>query len=403
MTPARASTSYRGWLLAPISRQGVTVQVATKPGILAHGDIDVPNQFLAEAVAELSLPAAGAPALHLACGTGLVPAVAAVRGWQVTAVDRYLPHEEATRRTLDATAPGHHATVHHATTIGDRVPQASQALVTLRMPVDKRSAQLAVAEAFTALEIGGRFLVAGANDEGIKPLARYLAQWFGPVHVDRQGGSCRLLRAHKLAATPADPTVARPHWSHADAWHELATTLAGETLTLVSRPGMFSWEHLDEATALLADVMPVRAGDRVLDLGCGTGALGLVAARRVGPEGYVVCLDADADAVRAASHAASLNGITNLTAQASDAGEAADTGTFDVVVTNPPFHVGKGTDLSVPRAFIKDAWTALRPGGQLALVANRTLPYERLTADQFGAVHTLHDGRRFKVLGATRA
>jgi 16S rRNA (guanine1207-N2)-methyltransferase len=57
----------------------------------------------------------------------------------------------------------------------------------------------------------------------------------------------------------------------------------------------------------------------------------------------------------------------------------------------------------VPRAFIEDAWTALRPGGQLALVANRTLPYERLIADQFGAVHTLHDGRRFKVLGATRA
>jgi 16S rRNA (guanine1207-N2)-methyltransferase len=212
-----------------------------------------------------------------------------------------------------------------------------------------------------------------------------------------------LLRAHKLAAAPADPAVSTPRWRDPDAWHELATTVDGESLTLVSRPGMFSWEHLDEATALLADVMPVRAGDRVLDLGCGTGALGLVAARRVGPEGHVVCLDADADAVRAAIHAAARNGISNLTAYASDAGEVAAPGAFDAVLTNPPFHVGKGTELSVPRAFIDDAWTALRPGGQLALVANRTLPYERLIADRFGAVHTLHDGRRFKVLGATRA
>ena len=403
MTPARASASYRGWLLAPNTRHGVTVQVATKPGILAHGDIDVPNQFLADAVADLPLPAPGAAALHLASGAGLVPAVAAVRGWQVTAVDRYFPHVEATRRTLDATSPESHAAMHHATAIGDRVPPASQALVTLRIPVDKRSAQVAVAEAFTALEVGGLFLVAGANDEGIKPLAKYLAQWFGLVHVDRQGGSCRLLRAHKLAAAPADPAVSNPRWRDPDAWHELATTVGGESLTLVSRPGMFSWEHLDEATALLADVMPVRAGDRVLDLGCGAGALGLVAARRVGPEGHVVCLDADADAVRAAIHGAARNGITNLTAQASDAGEAAEPASFDLVVTNPPFHVGKGTDLSVPSAFIDDAWTALRPGGQLALVANRTLPYERLIADRFGAVHTLHDGRRFKVLGATRA
>jgi 16S rRNA (guanine1207-N2)-methyltransferase len=56
----------------------------------------------------------------------------------------------------------------------------------------------------------------------------------------------------------------------------------------------------------------------------------------------------------------------------------------------------------VPRQFIADAYTHLKVGGRLMLVANRTLPYEQVIADRFGEVRTLHDGRRFKVLGATR-
>jgi 16S rRNA (guanine1207-N2)-methyltransferase len=38
----------------------------------------------------------------------------------------------------------------------------------------------------------------------------------------------------------------------------------------------------------------------------------------------------------------------------------------------------------------------------LYLVANRTLPYERLIAECFGEVRTAHDGRRFKVIGGVR-
>ena len=48
------------------------------------------------------------------------------------------------------------------------------------------------------------------------------------------------------------------------------------------------------------------------------------------------------------------------------------------------------------------AHAALAPGGRLYLVANRTLPYERLIAECFGEVRTAHDGRRFKVIGGVR-
>ena len=76
---------------------------------------------------------------------------------------------------------------------------------------------------------------------------------------------------------------------------------------------------------------------------------------------------------------------------------------FDVVVTNPPFHVGKATDLDVPIQFINDAHNVLASGGRMFLVANRTLPYEQAIKRRFGNVSNVHDGPRFKVLSAVRA
>jgi 16S rRNA (guanine1207-N2)-methyltransferase len=113
-------------------------------------------------------------------------------------------------------------------------------------------------------------------------------------------------------------------------------------------------------------------------------------------------LDADADAIRCAQRTARLAECSNVDVRASDVCRAVAERTFDVVVSNPPFHLGKGTDLAIPRAFIEQAHARLHRGGRLYLVANRTLPYERLIAEVFGEVRTAHDGRRFKVIGGVR-
>lgn len=427
MPPDPTMRVYRQWLSAPVRVEDVTVTVATKPGVFAHGNEDPAARMLAEAIVAEDIANAEPPgdvpadrtplrSVHLHAGNGLVPAVAAARGYRVTACDRSKPNATATERTLTlsaaAAAPLHDVKelaayqVHHVAVPGACIPDGVASLVTIRIPTDRLGVQIAVAEAFRVLAIGGHCLLAGANDEGAKPAARLLQSVFGNAVVDAQHSGHRLVRATKETATPADATIFALPWLDAERFHEVPLEVpfeveSGRTpLVQFTRPGVFSWEHLDEATALLIETMNIRRGDRVLDLGCGAGGLGVVAALQSGAR--VVLVDADADAVRCARRTARQAGTSNVDVRASDVAEAVDGEAFDVVVTNPPFHVGKATDLTVPQAFIDDAYDALAPGGRLYLVANRTLPYERLIQARFGEVRTAHDGRRFKVLGAVR-
>jgi 16S rRNA (guanine1207-N2)-methyltransferase len=127
-----------------------------------------------------------------------------------------------------------------------------------------------------------------------------------------------------------------------------------------------------------------------------------VVAGLLAEQGRITLVDADIEAVRCAARSLGAAGLHDARVLPSDVASAVINERFDVVITNPPFHVGKATDLSVPLQFIHEAWEVLSPDGRLFLVANRTLPYERAIVQRFGNITTVHDGRRFKVLAATR-
>jgi len=418
--------TYREWLVAPVRVGEHTLRIASKPGVMAHGVRDEAAFMLAEAIPQAGPSAMGVPAAVWQSGNGLVPAMAAAQGWQVCAVDRHVANAEATRRTLgleqnstrdDANgdiAP--HAVQHavwHAASFAAAALESPQGLIVrnaaltlIRLPTDRVSTALIIDEAFHTLAIGGQCFLAGANDEGAKPAARLLDACFGNVQVEAQRAGHRLLVARKVADEPTASWTPSP-WQ--DVQHRLRVDgpmdpTTGAPLAVWSRPGVFSWEHADEATTLLADCLDVAPGESVVDLGCGAGALGVLAAKRNGGA-PVLLLDADSEALRCARWTAESASVLApegaVQVRASDVASAA-TERVHVVVTNPPFHVGKATNLQVPQAFIDEAHAQLLPGGRLLLVANRTLPYERLMAERFGNARTLHDGRRFKVLAARR-
>ncbi|WP_411280259.1 methyltransferase [Gemmatimonas sp.] len=393
-----APDRYAFWQNAPLSIAGTRVLVATKPGVFAHGTVDPASMMLAEQMASL----ARNTSVHLNCGNGMVPAAAAVAGGAsvLWCSDRSLPSVQATERTMAVNGiAGSHVVHAHGT---HAFPLALAAdVVTIRVSTDRLALQQLIWEAFHALRIGGKCYLAGANDEGAKPAVRLLESIFGAARLEAQHSGHRMAVATKVQVAPASIAEGTSPYLDPDHFREVSVTLKGIDHTLFSRPGVFSWEHLDEATQILGDLMDIGAGESVLDLGCGAGALGLTAAA-LSRTGRVLMVDADAEAARCAARGIARADLVNAEVRASDVGGAVGDERFDVVVSNPPFHQGKATDLMVPQQFIADAHAHLNVGGRLYLVANRTLPYEKVIADRFGHVRTLHDGRRFKVLGATR-
>lgn len=390
------TTGYREWRQHPVELSGRSYLLATKPGALAHGD---PATLL---LAERAAVAEGETVVQMSCGSGLFGAVAAAKGGagRVLLTDRNVVACEAARRTLAANGAesakvflGHGAYALPAGVLAD--------VVAIRIPHEKMALLQLLWDAFHTLRVGGRCYIAGANNEGIKPAARTLERLFGNAESLGNQSGHRIVVAEKRGEEPASTDELASPYLRPDVFHELHATLRGRELTLFSRPGVFSWDHVDEATEILADVMRVEPGQSVLDLGCGYGALGVVAGT-LSHGGPVCMVDADAEAVRSAHRSAATAGLDRYRALTSDVGAAVLDERFDVVVTNPPFHVGKATDLDLPLQFIEDARTVLAPGGRLFLVANRTLPYEHAIQRRFGNLGTLHDGRRFKVLTAER-
>lgn len=393
-----SASSYRSWEIVTVDSAGGGVRVATKPGVFAHGRVDTAALLLATHVRVQQDDVA----VVMGAGNGFVPAVLARTGRasRIVYADRNILSVEAALRSLaindavDAEVVAQHGALG---VVGD----SSADTVAIRLPHEKLAFLQLLFDAMRALKKGGICYVAGATNEGIKSAARLLELAFGNAVLVAYEGGCRILSAQKISDAPADHSVFDSPFISFDSFRELDVTLRGEHLKLFSRPGVFSWDHLDEATEILAAQLEIQSGSSVLDIGCGSGPLGIIASMLSGGAPLVM-VDSDVEAVRSAQKSAEGAGIRNFRALPSDIAGAVLDEKFDAVVTNPPFHVGKHTELSVPLQFIDDSWEVLKPGGRLFLVANRTLPYELPVRERFGEVSTIYDGRRFKVLSATK-
>ena len=87
------------------------------------------------------------------------------------------------------------------------------------------------------------------------------------------------------------------------------------------------------ANELMLDLANLRAGDRVLDVAAGTGDQTLIAARRVGPTGYILATDLCASMLDIAGEAVRNAGLTNVETRIMDADNIdLDTDSFDAVI-----------------------------------------------------------------------
>lgn len=161
-------------------------------------------------------------------------------------------------------------------------------------------------------------------------------------------------------------------------------------LVLETEPGVFSPTAIDPGTCLLLSLVQLERGDKVLDLGCGYGVMGIYAAKKLAPW-QVYMIDKDPLAIRLAAGNAARNGVSGIHIALSDGFEALREVGFTKILCNPPYHA----DFSVPKHFIEKGFNRLTIGGEFWMVTKREKWYRNKLASVFGGVRVVTEGSYF--------
>jgi 16S rRNA (guanine1207-N2)-methyltransferase len=131
----------------------------------------------------------------------------------------------------------------------------------------------------------------------------------------------------------------------------------------------------------MLSIVDFQSGDKVLDLGCGYGVVGILAAKLIGAEN-VVMLDADPQAITVALKNIVCNNVAGIKLIQSDGFANLDDKDFTLILSNPPYH----TDFSVAKHFIEKGFNRLALGGRMVMVTKRKEWYKNKLIAIFGGV-----------------
>ncbi|RLJ16103.1 50S rRNA methyltransferase [bacterium endosymbiont of Escarpia laminata] len=184
--------------------------------------------------------------------------------------------------------------------------------------------------------------------------------------------------------------------------YPVSYSLEESPFRLINHANVFSRDRLDIGTRLLLQHIPGQGLSEIVDLGCGNGVVGLIAAER-NPNATIHFVDESYMAVASAKATFETSGLGNSAVfRVADALSGFAPETVDLVLCNPPFHQQQVVGDFIAWRMFSQSVKVLKRGGELRVVGNRHLDYPAKLKRLFGNVEQLSANPKFFVLRAVK-
>jgi 23S rRNA (guanine1835-N2)-methyltransferase len=185
-------------------------------------------------------------------------------------------------------------------------------------------------------------------------------------------------------------------------------TSTGQELTITNHANVFSRQSLDIGARILIDHMKIGPYDRIIDLGCGNGVLGLNALA-IAPHCKVTFIDESYMAVASAKDNVQRNFPDAIDQCEFVVSNCLDTIlerhssiVYDKILCNPPFHQQNTITDHIAWQMFYDAYEVLADEGELLVVANRHLDYPQKLKKRFGGANIIASHNKFVIYCSTK-
>ena len=245
-----------------------------------------------------------------------------------------------------------------------------------------------IAKGWQTTLVGETITITQKNDLGGKSLEKLILSHFPSASSESRDKS-RIIHLTKTDKTP--PII--------EEWMEHTKIRLVEETGFYSMPGLFGWNKIDKGSQILTETLPSLKG-RIADFGCGYGYLSRHILANNPELAELYCLDIDIRAVEACEK--NVNDVRAHIRQADCTQPIPDLPPIDFIVSNPPFHNTSTEDRTMGQRFIETAYHHLKKGGQLWIVANIHMPYEKILESLFREWQCVKVENGFKILRALK-
>lgn len=172
-------------------------------------------------------------------------------------------------------------------------------------------------------------------------------------------------------------------------------------LPFIHHSNLFSREKLDIGTRFFLEHIPKGPFNKILDLGCANGILG-IKAKMINPQSLIHFSDESHMAIQSAELNYKRHFQDEATYHWTNCYENGDTEEFDLVLCNPPFHQGNTIGDFIAWQMFQDAFRSLKKGGILRIVGNSHLGYHQKLKKIFGNYKMIATNHKFAVIEAQK-